>query len=577
MQLGTFEATCIIGAVLIIGTSWEKYQQPSIKGKKRHLYERFRPQLVTSNTRYYVSMLGYNLLMLGFYALLVLVKDSQNVIELLGFENNASAESFPLIAAMAIMGAQNLPYINKLEAVVRSWCHAWAKVPRGARQTRDEIAEGGFNFAGYINDGALKSDQLQYVEKEDFEKGKATTELKWARISCVLFSLERARNKEAEGDQFSMRDIDATLFEEYEEEYEQMLQSHRALGSAIEAFKNRKKSDAAWKRSDDFRKLRESLHKDMGRLDEQLTSFVACAVRSKHTTESQVKISLAKLGFILADIPRTGISIDSVIIILAIIFAIAVGTVIVSQSLIFNPLVTELSNAQKIIPVYIPRQMLDALIWGLFTIIAHGSAIAGSHYYRRFAIRRKMWPVWTGAQKRARVSQYFLAAVMGGFFGTIALFLLGIVHHVLVHKMNAPVLENGNEYLVMSELILIWAFTYCVTALFTAIHLDTTNNTISSIAKWTGIQSLTALTVVSVLATVFIDEYHKIYSLDDSYVDIENQFKLVVVVLVTLISMAMAISMPSLHISNCKKEEEQKERDAAQLMEEESGYAAELK
>jgi uncharacterized membrane protein len=577
MEIGTFEVTYIIGALLIIGTSLEKYQQPSLRGKKRYLYERFSPKYVTSNTRYYTSMIAYNLLMLGLYALLVLVKDSETVIKALGFPEDTAAESFPLIAAMAIMGAQNLPYINKLEAVVRSWCHAWAKIPSGVRQTRDDIDSVEFNFTGYRDRAALKSDQLLHVDEQDFDKGRATTEWKWARISCVLFGLERARHNEAEGGQFSKGDINAFLFEEYEDEYEQILQSHRALGSAIEAFKNRKRTDSGWIGSDDYRKLRETLHKDMGRLDEQLVWFVACAVRSKQATESQIRISLAKLGFKLADTTKIGISSDSVIIILAIIFAIVVATVITSQSLLFDPLITKLTvvdgeevkeNIEKI-PLYVPQKMADALIWGFYTIMAHGAAIAGSHYSRLWAIRRKYWPEWNSPEGRASVSWYFYISIVGGVIGTVALALLNMVYMVLMGK-DMPVLEAVDILL----LTVVWSGVFFVTALFTAIHLDTTDDSRRNIFKWLVIHTAAAFVVTYFCASIFIDHYHNMS--EEMYLDFVTIYKRVIIALVVLISIAMAILMPFLHIKQHKQAQDRKKHDATHLKEEQNGYTAEL-
>lgn len=317
-----FWGALVFGALLVLGTSLEKYGDPVYDADERKPYTKFRPQLTTSNGKYAWSLSLYVFLMEIIYMGVALVPNREELTNLLGSGSFEGDITWPLFAVSLVVGGQNARYINKLERLFRRVCHKWAKIPAGARETVNVLRRAGFSFELYINNPRRQiGDEFQYVSDEDFIATRGTTEEKWARISSILFAINQARDGNQKQDEFSGDDFDEDLFSEYTEEYEQIKSLHRGLGNAVYRFKIKKQADKErdpeepeWIRSPTYMEERRILHEDLDTLLELLLTFVACAVRSKQSTESEIRASLQKIGFKPKDIRPVIISPDDLVI-----------------------------------------------------------------------------------------------------------------------------------------------------------------------------------------------------------------------------------------------------------------------
>ena len=135
------------GALLVLGTSLEKFGEPTYASSDDQPYTKIRPRFVTSNDRFLLSQILYVVLMEIIYLGIALYPNHEELGRLLGANDFEGNLGYPLFAATIVIGGQNAKYINRIEHWFRSWCHRWAKIPGGARETIKSLRRATFDYA----------------------------------------------------------------------------------------------------------------------------------------------------------------------------------------------------------------------------------------------------------------------------------------------------------------------------------------------------------------------------------------------------------------------------------------------
>ena len=226
-----------IGALLVVGTSIEKYAMADYHKDNGRLHMNFVPRLITSEAKYFVSLAVYLFLILGLYSYVSIAEGGVALAKVFNIKVEIVELGFPLLVASAIMGAQNAKYLKKLELMFRIFCQRLAKVPYGVDRLVDQLLHKPVDFSQYRNIDLNNRREFQHVRFADFDQEYDTTEEKWARICCILYSLNLTVEGGGLQNGFLPNEFDSKLASTYSKEYENLNRLHRGLGNSVEIFR----------------------------------------------------------------------------------------------------------------------------------------------------------------------------------------------------------------------------------------------------------------------------------------------------------------------------------------------------
>lgn len=414
------------GLVLVILVSLEVFNEPSYKKKEPGLYKKFRPRDVTSNRLYFRSLSLY-LASMGF--LYTVISSSTDLGSALigGKEvssNLARDPVYPLLAATIVVGFQSAWYIKEVEKRLRSWLHRWAKIPQGARKTIDDLRRSKFVFDEYMKPGVLDNpDNPEFKSLADLDLSvlKSDFEKKWAKICCVVYSLRTSRETPA----CPAGGVDSTcyndhFFDEYDDEWKAIISLHRGLANAISRYWEMHEYSS--KKAADLNQTRDTIMEDLHFLQERLYAFIACAVRSRQPSESEVATALNKFGFRLLKEEARPVDL------LAIINTFGFSAVLVLIGVhVAGWYFAEFSPWDLQDIRYVPQTSLDKFFWPVATFLYHGTAVWVALCYRKRRIRKNRWEAWEGNSPSRPHLSYIWAAVLGALAGYLVLVVLGMI------------------------------------------------------------------------------------------------------------------------------------------------------
>ncbi len=516
-----------VGGLMVAFASIERFSEPTYKPERgnRELYKKFKPQYFTSDAKYYTALSLYCSCMVGLYLLIAYFPSLIGEFEKLSGNQDARTASAlsPFVAASIVMGLQGIIFINKLESSFRRLFHRWAKIPQGVGKTLNQLRACEFSFSQYKDRDVLDEPEFDLVEAADFDSDERMRR-RWARVCCLVYCLRSQRSQSA-----ISFNLDAAFLDEYFEEIDEIKRVFRSLAAAIESYrKHARPSDEGNARDEQVsspQQLRQRIQEEMDDLLDRLYSFIACAVRSRATTESEVIAALKDIGFIF---PHDGLTqIDTTRMFatfLAVAVVAAAGPLTIDVVFSDECRAYEANAIQGVVAAagdpcnglyrqikqyypYIPTRHIDALMWALGAAAVHGLAALVALQYRHARVRARRW--FGSERNRQRpYEKYFIAALFGGCAGYVATSVLVLLEPG-VKALIDPGLDWGLELrkglVPTSTMILLGA----TTAFFCLYYVDSHYPDDDKQSKW--IYPLVQGVVVGLVGFLTTDAYVEIW------------------------------------------------------------------
>ena len=497
-----------IGLIIVVSTSVDIFNQPSYSRNPGKPYTRIKPRFVTLKKKYKRALRLYLLAIAAIYSIITFCPE---VLSGLGADDAAlkkvvSSPAWPLAAVSFVIGLQSLVFIKQFETLCRSRLHKWAKIPEGARETIDRLRRGAFNFNLYNNGNVMHQQEFSHVKPSDFEKEQSSLEHKWAKICCILFNLRMAGKPEADMPAgFSPSAYDTDFFLEYSEEYQDIETLHERLSNTVHLYQKLEEGEKKDQQGS-FQTLRESLEKDLDDLLERVYTFIACAVRSKQSTESEVYATLNHLGFSLPSSKEKPIDLDALITFLGsaamlIVLAVLTGTYVFP--LFIKPEIMAAAD-------YMKGGSVIAIVWAVSIICCHGSAAWAALSYRKDRIAKKNWEEPGGISTRP-LRNYLVSALRGGLVGFLFLMVI-ILIYLAINK--GAILDDlqltAQEFFKMVLTNLIWIVAISCTGWFAVYHYDTHYEESSKpdYPAKVGLQAVAMAVIGLICAMVYTEIWH---------------------------------------------------------------------
>ena len=197
------------------------------------------------------------------------------------------AASLPLFVALVLVGVlPNVPWLQQLELLLRRFAHERAFIPTASRAVADTLAAAEFNFALFDAERILRSPKMRGVESADFTKPRDSIEYSWARLSCLLWELQRRQ------DSSQIEPIlDGELLQRYASDLDSIALRRKSLEEDIAQYRREKLADAFY--------TNDQLHRTIRKTLRQLYVLLGCAVRLRLSPNGDLNAVMRPFGFLL--------------------------------------------------------------------------------------------------------------------------------------------------------------------------------------------------------------------------------------------------------------------------------------
>ena len=535
----SFFIAYLLGLFMVIASSAEVFNQPSYQMEEHKYYTKVKPKFITLKRKYRQTLMFYLLIMGVLFTAISFFPDFAKALLLdeaqkQELDRMAGSPAFPLLAASLLLGFQNAYYLKNFEEKFRRLLHRWAKIPSGARDTIDSLKGAKFDFSKYKKEDVIKQKEFVGVKMEDFDAKFSAVQTKWAKICCLVFSFRLS--EECSFDEFQpimAGCYGANFFEEYRQEYDEIIRMHRSLSYAVANIMNESDSSAD-----------KILHDDLHELLDRIYTFIACAVKSHKSTDSEVLTKLGQLGFKFAPLPARTAVLHPMIKLSGFIASAVLIILLVSEVFLAGLFSSDLT---KNLPFF-PRSFTDTLFWAIGATFFLGASALMALAYRRSSRKRNKWKPPDHEEDERPVPKYLISAVIGGVTGYFITILLGSMDLVVSSWLH---LEKtyGDTFLGIVVNNLVWIIVSAATAVFAVYHYDTyfSEKSKSTFVKEALIQAITmaGLAFISALAYTEIWKTFNQYPYLDSYSRIALAFSGLIAFILLCIGGFMGYLFPS--------------------------------
>jgi hypothetical protein len=283
-----FAVFFILGLLIVASHARQRFNMPSFSNQEilpgtvpplRYLFLRraYRRALLTYVT---VSLLLYS----------VLVLLGQSIIPALsavGVGENFPQEAWALLVALLLVGFvpnSHLKWLTSIEEYPRRWVHAWFFVPEGIVRT-----------IGFLEDARYEppASQLDVVAsplrrrlRNDLKLPTNSLRYRWARATMLIASLRQMGAG-------TTHPLDKAAFEPFREDFDAIVEKHRALAQEVEALGDAPTND----------EMEDNLTKSVDKLLRQIYAYISWGIRHQANREQDVDHKLEEFGF---RVPPTG-------------------------------------------------------------------------------------------------------------------------------------------------------------------------------------------------------------------------------------------------------------------------------
>jgi len=423
--------------LIVLFVSADAFNRPSYRKAERGLYKKFSPKDLTSNRLYgkalFLYVLVMELLFVGisiFTDLGVLFYQDSKTKAI--FEKLGGTPSYPLFAATVVVGLQNAWFFKEFEGHLRAYLHKIAKIPAGVQSTISALRRSAFSFDAYAPAVKRGEPELRTLSVNRLLNVTDVLDRRWSKVCCILYCLRKARGGQVTTDgRFDYSCFDENFFDEYSAEYEEILDLHRALAVAYERV--HEMETTGQHSQQDLESTRQTIQDDLEKLRERLYNFVACAVRSRKSSESEIVTALNKIGFRLPRIDNTPLDVMSVVYTVS-----GLGLVTYVFAEAGPALFANISTAEwRALLPYVPNGTNDAIQWLIATFLCHGAAALTALTYRIRLVRRNRWENLDAPSATRPELKYLVGSILGAVAGYVALLLFVFVPPTLAYLLGA--------------------------------------------------------------------------------------------------------------------------------------------
>jgi hypothetical protein len=282
-----FSVFFLLGLLVVAAYAWERFNEPSFPNREalprtvaplRYLFLRraYRRALLTYVA---VSLLLYSILVLPGPSIIPVLRTVSGE----GFP----AEGWALLVALFLVGLapnSHLRWLIAIEEWLRRSVHAWFFVPDGIVRTIGVLEDAAYEPpAGQLN--ALPRPQRRKL-RNDLKNSTSSLQYRWARATMLIESLQQMGAGAA-------HPLSKSAFEPFQEDFEAIVEKHRALAQNVKALTDGPTKDEA----------EENLTRSVDKLLRRIYAYVSWGIRHQVDREQEVDRTLEELGF---RVPSTG-------------------------------------------------------------------------------------------------------------------------------------------------------------------------------------------------------------------------------------------------------------------------------
>ena len=279
----------VIGLLVVMADGWERFNEPSFPDRQvlprtveplRYLF--LRPTYRRARLVYVAGLIALYVLF---------VAPGPTMIDTLG---DLGFKDFPpkawaLLIALVLTGVGVAPasvkWLNIIEEWLRRWVHAWFLVPDGVERTIGVLEDARYDppesQLALVSNPATRQ-RLQ----DDLKAPTGSLRYRWARVAVLMVSLRQMGAG-------AVHPLQKAAFEPFEEDFQAILVTYRALRQDVEAVLNNPAGDDS----------EENLVTLVDNLLKRIYAYISWGIRHQADSERDVDQTLEELGF---RIPKTG-------------------------------------------------------------------------------------------------------------------------------------------------------------------------------------------------------------------------------------------------------------------------------
>jgi hypothetical protein len=442
----------IFGTTIVALNSLKTFAEPTIAKEKDKFTSQLLPKYLATKEEYSRALVWYIASMISIlFALSALGPRLFDALPAM----TAFKQTAPLGFALILVGfLPNVPWLRELESSVRHFWHERAYIPEAARAIALTLEACNFDFSKYS--AVLMSPSMEGIERTDFEMPRESIEYRWARLSCLLYELERRRDAD------DMQSLDSEMLNSYQKDLDSLTLLRQALERRIANYRKDKAHNPA--DSQLLQKLKEALR--------QLYILLACAVRLKANRKTDISAIFRSFGFDFrsSSPPPSPPSSTNADLIIAGLFVMTVSLL----GLVFGAVLVAAYFQGRGLwqpSPYFPNDAVQPFMWAGAALVVHGMAIITADW-----IWRRGWFEVEGRRPQP-IAKYIKIGAVCVFSGYVALYVWSILWEPAT--------------IGLAKAIAAFALLPGATGAFYAYHLDNVKST-DRPARWKeiGLQSV---------------------------------------------------------------------------------------
>ena len=419
----------------------KKFGEPTVERSEDDFITQLLPQYLATPDEYFRALLFYLSTLSVLVAVISLL--GPRVVGLGTAPVPDIARSLPLFVALVLVGVlPNVPWLQQLELLLRRFAHERAFIPSASRAVADTLAAAEFNFALFDAERILRSPKMRGVESSDFTKPRDSIEYSWARLSCLLWELQRRQ------DSSQIEPIlDGELLQRYASDLDSIALRRKSLEEDITQYRGEKLADPFY--------TNDQLHRTIRKTLRQLYVLLGCAVRLRLTPNGDLNAVMRPFGFLLNSAGRCSGNQNVMIVALATVTG-AVG-VLFFAAVATKAMLDRWGFTWTPSPDF-PTRAHAPFEFAMLVLLWSGTALLVAERVRTKRLGKGRWFAAGALKRKAIGANYVRVALICAVPGYIVLYLWGLV--------------TGGGSLIFAHDVAPYALLPAVTGAFYAYHLD---------------------------------------------------------------------------------------------------------
>jgi len=386
-----------VGGLIVFLFAMNRFGETPIGGDD-DLIAKFPTKFLATRDEYARAMIVYITTML-----VVLVAFSvlgPGVLKIGGYTPPAAVTPvLPLVVALVLVGViPKIRYLHEIEHNLRQFARERAYIPATTLAIADRMAAADFDYAPYQERAILALPAMAGVARSDFARPRGSLEYSWARLCVLSYELHAGKAAAIVGP------LGKPLLKAFEKKRQTL---------ANDVVKSR----------DQERKGRGDPSADLhGRIREMVRAYhilLACAVRQKLDPGADVALELGHLGFVREDSHEPVSERGNLIV---------GGLGVMAACLFLLVMMAASLSGLWHASLYFPTSALDAFIWCLSAVSAHGVAILLADRMRARALARARWYRSDARGRTSPLANLIRVGVACGIGGYVVLVLWGALY-----------------------------------------------------------------------------------------------------------------------------------------------------